>query len=126
MIKFKNTVEIDVVASHISRPKVLPKYGSVGVSMFVKDLSDNELIKNELAQVGWVPEGTNSGFAPPSVWKDSEGFYEFHYEAPQGKGLFNGWTADEEKRHLANLRAALKEFGFERMTPRLRTLAEMM
>lgn len=127
MIKFKDTVEVDVVASHISRPKVLPKYGSVGVTIFAKNLEDNELAKKELARIGWVPTGTHSGFVPASNWKDSQGFYEFHYDAPQGTGLFNGWTADEEKRHLPNLRATLRNMGFgKRITPRLRTLAECL
>ena len=127
MIKFKDTVEVDVVASHISRPKVLPKYGSVGVTIFAKSLEDNELAKKELAAIGWKAEELHAQFTPASSWKDSQGFYEFHYDAPHGTGLFNGWTADEEKRHLPNLRAALRNMGFGKgMTPRLRTLAEMM
>lgn len=127
MIKFKDTVEVDVVASHISRPKVLPKYGAVFVTIFAKSLEDNELAKKELSRIGWVPEETHSRFMPTSNWKDSQGFYEFHYDAPKGTGLFNGWTADEEKRHLPNLRAALRNMGFGKgITPRLRTLAEMM
>lgn len=126
MSKFKDTVETDWIAGSISRAGVTPKYSSVGVTMFVKDLGDNELIKHELGQIGWVPEGAREGLVAPSNWKDSQGFYEFHYDAPQGTGIFLGWTAQEETTHLPRLRAVFSNWGFKRMKPRLRTLAESM
>lgn len=81
----------------------------------------------DLGQIGWTPDHG----LPPYEEYDKSGptgrlIQTEAFGGPRGSGLFGIWTADEKKKHLAELRRVLKAYGVTGLRPRMLTLQEML
>lgn len=89
---------------------------------FMDTKKPHDLI-NDLRDVGWAEE--NASLMPLAPISPLNGRYEVHLFA-HGSGLFDMWTDDEQKKHMANARRVLRKYGITGVPHRKLTLADMM
>lgn len=90
----------------------------------------------DLAGIGWNTDGMRTAPpAPPILYDDDGSFVGIDHKAPKveeihllkrGTALFTGWTPNEKRINMADVRKVLRRHGFTRVPVNKLTLADLL